>query len=46
MTASPDLEAGLVPCSLYFPSRKKSFLVFGISAALLGVLFGASGFLV
>lgn len=40
------LELGLVLCSLYFLSRKKSFPVFGISAALLGVLFGASGFLV
>lgn len=40
------LELRPVLCPLYFPSRKKSFPTFGIAAALLGVLFGAGGFLI
>ena len=40
------LELGLVLCSLYFLSRKKSFPAFGIAAAILGVVLGASGFLI
>ncbi|MGE5624415.1 MAG: DUF4337 domain-containing protein [Bacillota bacterium] len=40
------LELGLVLCSLYFLSRKKSFPAVGLAAAVLGVLLGASGFLV
>ena len=40
------LELGLVLCSLYFLSRKKSFPAFGLIAALLGMVLGASGFLI
>lgn len=40
------LELGLALCPLYFLSRKKPFPAFGIAAALHGVLFGASGFLI
>lgn len=40
------LELGLVLCSLYFLSRKKSFPAFGLVAAFLGALLGASGFLI
>ena len=40
------LELGLVLCSLYFLSRKKSFPVFGLAAAVLGVILGGSGFLI
>lgn len=40
------LELGLVLCSLYFLSRKKSFPVFGLVAAALGTLLGVSGFFI
>lgn len=40
------LELGLVLCSLYFLSHKKSFPAFGMAAAILGVVLGASGFLI
>ena len=40
------LELGLVLCSLYFLSHKKSFPAFGLAAALLGAMLGASGFLI
>jgi hypothetical protein len=40
------LELGLVLCSLYFLSRKKSFPVFGLTAAVLGTMLGASGFFI
>ena len=40
------LELGLVLCSLYFLSRKKSFPIVGLTAALLGAALGASGFLI
>lgn len=39
------LELGLVLCSLYFMARKAFFPVFGIVAAVLGTLVGASGWL-
>jgi len=39
------LELGLVLCSLYFLSKKKSFPLFGATAALAGLIFGISGFL-
>jgi tetrahydromethanopterin S-methyltransferase subunit G len=38
------LELGLVLCSLYFLSKKKSFPAFGACAALVGALLGISGF--
>ncbi len=37
------LELGLVLCSLYFLSKKKSFPVFGLVSALAGIIFGLSG---
>lgn len=40
------LELGLVLSSLYFLSHRKLFPVLGFSAAVLGVLLGASGFFV
>jgi hypothetical protein len=40
------LELGLVLSSLYFLSKRKLFPTLGFSAALLGLLIGASGFLV
>jgi hypothetical protein len=40
------LELGLVLSSLYFLSKRKLFPAIGISAALIGVVVGASGFLV
>ncbi len=39
------LELGLVLCSLYFLSRRKSFPLFGAVSAALGLVLGASGFL-
>lgn len=39
------LELGLVLCSLYFLSKKKSFPAVGLTAALAGLVFGISGFL-
>ena len=39
------LELGLVLCSLYFLSRRKSFPLFGAISAVLGLVLGASGFL-
>jgi hypothetical protein len=40
------LELGLVLSSLYFLSKRKLFPTLGFSAALLGLLIGASGFFV
>jgi len=40
------LELGLVLSSLYFLSHRRLFPVLGISAAIVGTLIGASGFLV
>jgi len=40
------LEIGLVMTSLYFISRKRLFPVGGVLAAALGVVIGASGYLV
>ena len=40
------LELGLVLCSLYFLSGKKSFPALGLVAAFLGVILGGSGFLI
>jgi uncharacterized protein DUF4337 len=40
------LELGLVLCSLYFLSRKRSFPAFGLAAAILGAVLGGSGFLI
>jgi hypothetical protein len=39
------LELGLVLCSLYFLARKNFFPIFGIIAAALGTVLGASGYL-
>jgi hypothetical protein len=39
------LELGLVLCSLYFLARKDFFPVFGIIAASLGTIVGATGYL-
>lgn len=39
------LELGLVLCSLFFLARKTFFPVFGIIAAVIGTVVGASGFL-
>ena len=38
------LELGLVLCSLYFLARKNFFPVFGIIAASLGTIVGATGY--
>jgi hypothetical protein len=40
------LELGLVLSSLYFLSHRKLFPVLGVSAAVVGMLIGASGFFV
>jgi hypothetical protein len=40
------LELGLVLSSLYFLSHRKLFPVLGVSAAIFGIVIGASGFFV